>query len=332
MKTWLQRAGRHPVAVAAGLVSLPLTVLSLPGVPADVAGWGAWLAWVDDGLARWMLPVAGWVVLTGAVIYSLRLAGRTPDLNSEPQAGDGPLERELADDIRKGERLRDRYRSADPPRPDKAGKWTVDVIERLQAHDEEGYVDRLHGSAADQVHPPHDAQAQADYMDGRLDELRRILASVRGELVPSEERVGKPTVRLPRPDAPSATTRHLHVERDEKAEPASPLVQTLQQHRSEGLRLLRALRDPLVVSATLYRRRFHGEDVASWIEDVRHTLREHKSDLALFDYEGPPVEFFVTAMATLGGEHVRRMERRLRQLDKVIERHRQPAQVTAGAS
>lgn len=54
-----------PVAV----VLLALTILSLPGLPSDVAGWGKWLAFVDTETARWALPICGWVGLVLVAVY-----------------------------------------------------------------------------------------------------------------------------------------------------------------------------------------------------------------------------------------------------------------------
>jgi hypothetical protein len=54
-----------PVAV----VLLALTVLTLPGVPGAVSGWGSVLGFVDDSTARWALPAIGWVGL--AVLFAV---------------------------------------------------------------------------------------------------------------------------------------------------------------------------------------------------------------------------------------------------------------------
>lgn len=48
-----------PLAVAL----LALTILTAPGIPSSVAGWGSVFRWVDHEPGRWLLPVAGWAGL-----------------------------------------------------------------------------------------------------------------------------------------------------------------------------------------------------------------------------------------------------------------------------
>ncbi len=56
-----------PVAV----VCLLLTVLTVPGIPQSVAGWGAVFEWVAAAPARWALPVVGWAGLGTLVLVVL---------------------------------------------------------------------------------------------------------------------------------------------------------------------------------------------------------------------------------------------------------------------
>ncbi len=78
----MESAVRHPAMVAFALVSVPLTILSLPSLPGDIAGWGPWVAWVDDSPARWLLPVAGWLILGGLFVKLWRDAHRQPATGS----------------------------------------------------------------------------------------------------------------------------------------------------------------------------------------------------------------------------------------------------------
>jgi hypothetical protein len=67
-----------------------LTVLTLPSVPEDVAGWAKWLSWVDARTARWLLPALGWLALGGLILYMLvrqRADAPRPRTDSIP---DGP--------------------------------------------------------------------------------------------------------------------------------------------------------------------------------------------------------------------------------------------------
>lgn len=72
------------------MASLPLTVLSLPGLPSDIAGWGEWLKWVDDDVARWALPISGWVVLLAVLVFVTISAVRQPVQLSPPAPAKPP--------------------------------------------------------------------------------------------------------------------------------------------------------------------------------------------------------------------------------------------------
>jgi hypothetical protein len=54
------------------LVCLVLTLLTLPGVPASVAGWGAVFEFVADAPYRWVLPAAGWTGFAVLAVYLWR--------------------------------------------------------------------------------------------------------------------------------------------------------------------------------------------------------------------------------------------------------------------
>lgn len=85
------------------------------------------------------------------------------------------------------------------------------------------------------------------------------------------------------------------------------------------MRLLRALQHPFR-GYGLYGRRFDREDVNAWVGDVQHTLRDRPAELQLFNWE-PPMDTATNLLAAFTEEQsIRRMQRRLRQLDKVIER------------
>lgn len=204
-RTTARRRGAKILAVVSGA----LTILGLPSIPENVAKWLPLFAWVDDGVARWLVSGLG---LIGMALVA-----------------------------------------------------TLLVLDRRR--------ERAAGVVA----------------DGGSDEL----AEAETEVEPAERSSPPP--------------------------PPGSLEEALRRHRDEGARLLRAIQNPLG-APTLYGRNFHGEDVASWIAEVKHTLRDRPADLRLFNYEGPPNETYIKAIAMLTGEHhLARMRRRLRQLDKVIE-------------
>ncbi len=132
-----------------------------------------------------------------------------------------------------------------------------------------------------------------------------------------QDATGDPTRALPSaveplpPPVPQAPENGLA--------PPDSLQGKLERTRQDGVKLLGGLRNPLHGYA-LYGRRFEGEDVSAWIAEVRDLLRDYPEYVALFHRE-PPIDQAVTLLAMATGEHnVRRLQRRLRQLDKVIER------------
>jgi hypothetical protein len=321
-------------------------------LPADVVTIAGALSGLGDGLARVVVGIVGVAAILLVIAPNRVRAVLRPSENKTAQpsvrgageaarseVADDPLERGLTEDIRKGERLRDRYRSSDPPGSGKAGTWATSVIERLSAHDEDGYVDRFHGSAGDQVHPPHDPAAQADYMDGRLDELRRILASLRGEQIPSEIRVGTPTVvqTPPRPkpvrpkQAPPPTPRHAEssprtATRDTAGRPQPSLKDELEQALVEGRQLRQGIPDRLPGSRglayfALGGVKTTGEGIERWQANVENLLAKDRHRLNVFLYD-PPEQNDLAGRTLLNyfvSSQQQQMDRRLVQLERVIK-------------
>jgi hypothetical protein len=103
--------------------------------------------------------------------------------------------------------------------------------------------------------------------------------------------------------------------------PPTTVLSALGDARRDGELLLRAARNPLGGYAT-FGRQVDDATVRSWEANVKHVLRDDTSRLSLFTYAPltPGSRFTVALVDNLTGQRrTKRLERRLGQLDKVIE-------------
>jgi len=135
-----------------------------------------------------------------------------------------------------------------------------------------------------------------------------------------------------RPGQPPPTTREPSPQPQPSPSRPQSRRDALVKLREDGAKILAALRDPAYAIRT-YGRIPTDEDVDSWEENVRDHLRDKGDLLKLFDYEpleAQPPSGSLKDLLTLKGlaaayarpheRLVTRVERRLAQLDKVIER------------
>lgn len=324
--------GRIGFAVLSGV----MTVLGLPSVGENAAGWCAWLAFVGSNVGRYIFPVLGLVGLTtfiGLQIAELRAR------KSEPSSEKVKLVSSLVnqtDDRTAATKRHARHVIGELERSDettaralKRGAWWDVNTTGLQFKEWEAARDLLAENAPAAYDTVDTAYALVDRLNTAANQDKDLfgpaglLSSVEGRadierfraLIPPTVAKLRAYCDGDRAVAPSDESVD-HEQRLTQAQSDDPLKRKLMRERVIGQRMLSSL--GLLGQGSGLTPRARPTDVDAWEATVRHLLHRKPDLLTIFNHD-PPKSPFIETTRSFHGKLGARLRRRLAQLDKVIE-------------